>query len=57
MDALDDVTVGGWGMGVGQVTGAIKELRQRYIDHQRTRLLDGRVSWRSNYAMVVHVLT
>jgi len=44
-EALDDVTIGGWGAGLGAVlSDAVKDLRQRYMDHQQVRLLDGRVS-------------
>jgi hypothetical protein len=44
LQALDDLTIGGWGCGLGAVLAdSVKDLRQRYIDHQRTRLSDGRV--------------
>ena len=46
-EALDEVTIGAWNWGLGEAHSraeSISDLRQRFIDFQRTKLADGRVS-------------
>lgn len=51
-EALDAVTIGAWNWGMGERhvrTESISDLRQRFIDFQRTKLADGRVGRRASH--------